>query len=118
MNPLVAQYRSLPRPTEHASATDASLRDRKVEIVRALDDEANEADVSSLLLDVLRDSAEANLARAEAIEVVGLYIDESSPLWRELFGELLRIHSDVTEDATLRSGAESFVSFVEQALEA
>jgi hypothetical protein len=115
MNPQVAEYRALPPAKE--GRPDAAVQERKVELIRALDDDANQAEVSALLLDLLRNASEFDLARAEAIEVVGLYIDESSPLWRELFGELLRIHADTAEDLTLQTAATQYSAFVAQALE-
>lgn len=113
MNPLVAEYRSL---RTQGPRSQPALDERKVEIVRALDEDANQDEVSGLLLDLLRDPAELESARVEAIEVVGLYIDESSSRWRELFQELLRIHGDATETEALRAGAQTYVSFIEQSL--
>lgn len=113
MNAHVAEYRSLPRTL---GQQDPKLQERKTELVRALDDYANAAEVSGLLLELLRDLGEFEQTRAEALEVVGLYIDESSPLWRELFGEVLRIHADATEGEAIKTAAALYAAFAEQSL--
>jgi hypothetical protein len=92
------------------------MNHRKCEIIRALDSEANQGDVSQLLLDVLREPLEVDLARVEAIQVVGLYVDESSPLRNELFNEVIRIFNSEDEDEMLQGWAERYVERLEQAL--
>lgn len=113
MNLLVAEYRSL-------SAAGGKLSEavvaRKLEIVRALDEEANQDSVSGLLLDLLRDNAESAQLRAEAIEVVGLYIDEGSAHWQELFREVLRIHQDPAEGEDVKRAAEPYAVFIAETL--
>lgn len=113
MHPLIAEFRSLPA----AGAKGADTADeRKLEIVRALDEDANDDAVSVLLLELLRNSAESARIRAEAVEVVGLYVDESSALWQELFREVLRIHGDATESAAVRAAAEPYAVFFTETL--
>lgn len=113
MNMLVAEYRSLPAAGERLSDPIVA---RKLEIVRALDEEANLDPVSRLLLDLLRDATEPDPVRAEAIEVVGLYIDESSALWQELFHEVLRIHRDPAAGEALKQAAEPYAVFLTETL--
>lgn len=114
MNDLVSEYRAMPWATDHLP--DSGLNHRKSEIIRALDSEANQDDVSQLLLDVLREPLEFDLARVEAIQVVGLYVDESSSLRNELFNEVIRIFNSEGEDEMLQGWAERYVKRLEQAL--
>lgn len=115
MHPLVAEFRAL--RADRKAATDSGADARKLELLKALDDDANESEVSTLLLEVLRDTAESIPVRAEAIEVVGLYIDETSPLWQELFRAVLRIHGDAHETEGVRQAVEPYVAFLRQTLE-
>ena len=96
MNTLVAEYRALPPSSDHLP--DAGPNDRKCEIIRELDGQANDAEVSELLLDVLRDGAEFDLARVEAIQVVGIYVEDGNPLSGQLRAELVRIASGDDDD--------------------
>jgi hypothetical protein len=107
MHPLVREYRSLPPSSDHLP--DDGPNGRKTAILRELDEDANDPDVSQLLLDILRDPAEFDLARVEAVQVAGLYIDESSPLAQELKAELERIVRDEEEDEMVRGWAERYV---------
>lgn len=66
MHPLVIEYRSLPPSSDHLP--DTGPNDRKCKILRELDDCANHPDDSSLLLEILRDLREFDLARVEAIQ--------------------------------------------------
>ena len=111
MNELVKEYRALPWKTDHLP--DTGLNNRKCEILRALDSDANSSEASALLLDVLRETAEFDLARVEAIQVVGLYIDASSPLCKALYQEVIRIFNDEGEDDMLRGWAERYVENLE-----
>ena len=70
MNPLVAEYRSLPPSSD--DLPDTGPNERKCKILFELDEQANDPDVSQLLLEVLRDSREFDLARVEAIKVVAI----------------------------------------------
>ena len=89
MNPLVAEYRALPWGTNHLP--DGALNSRKREIVFALDQHANDPDVSQLLLEVLRDPLEYDLARIEAMKVVRIYVEADNPLYEPLWAEVRRI---------------------------
>lgn len=108
---LVSEYRQLPPHSD--SLGDTSPNWRKCRILELLDERANDPDVSRLLLDVLRDSREFDLARVEAIKVVGIYISESNPLWPELRGELERIATD-EGDEMLRGWAEQMLTLPEE----
>jgi hypothetical protein len=107
MHPLVSEYRSLPPSSDHLP--DDGQNDRKCRILRELDQEANDPDVSRLLLDILTNPWEFDLARVEAVQVVGLYIDDSSPLSMELLAELARIAHDSDEDEMVRGWATRYV---------
>lgn len=109
MNALVAEYRSLPASSDHLP--DTGPNDRKWRILSALDSQANTPEVSQLLLDILSDRREFDLARVEAIEVVGVYIEDGNPLAKRLRAELLRIATDATEDEMLRGWAQRYVEF-------
>jgi hypothetical protein len=104
---LVAEYRALPASSNHLP--DSGDNDRKCEILIELDAHANEPSVSRLLLDVLQDPDEFDLARVEAIQVAGLYVAEANPLHDALNAELERIASSADEDDMLRGWAQRYV---------
>jgi hypothetical protein len=106
MNPLVVEYRSLPPSSDHLP--DTGPNDRKCKILLKLDEQANDPEVSQLLLDVLRDPHEFDLARVEAIKIVGIYISEDNPLAEKLWAEVYRI-AESDDDLTLRGWAEQSV---------
>jgi hypothetical protein len=62
---LVAEYRALPASSNHLP--DSGDNDRKCEILIELDAHANEPSVSRLLLDVLQDPDEFDLARDDML---------------------------------------------------
>jgi hypothetical protein len=107
MHPLVREYRGLPPSSDHLP--DTGPNGRKCEILRELDELMNEPDVSRLLLDILTDRSEFDLARVEAVQLVGLYLDERSPLAGELEAELARIVHDEDEDEMVRGWAGRYV---------
>lgn len=104
MHPLVQEYRGLPPSSDHLG--DIDLNYRKCDILRELDEEANVPEVSQLLLDVLADRLEYDLARVEALQVVGIYINERNPLLQELRAKVRRIARDEGEDEMIRGWAE------------
>ena len=112
MNELVAEYRALPVSSDHLP--DSGPNDRKCKILIALDAQANDPEVGQLLLDVLHDPREFDLARVEAIQVVGLYIEDTNPFAARLRAELLRIASDLGEDEMLQGWAQRYVSNIRE----
>jgi hypothetical protein len=108
MNPLVAEYRSLPASSDHLP--DTGPNDRKCNILFELDEQANDPDVSRLLLQVLRDPREFDLARVEAIKIVGLYISDENPLAQKLWAEVDRIAGS-DDDLMLQGWAQQSVDF-------
>lgn len=106
MNILVAEYRSLPPSSDHLP--DTGPNDRKCEILIELDEQANDPDVSQLLLEVLRDPHEFDLARVEAIKVAGLYVSDDNPLAKQLWAELYQI-AESDEDEMLQGWAQRYV---------
>jgi hypothetical protein len=108
MNPLVAEYHSLPPSSDHLP--DTGPNDRKCNILFALDEQANDPEVSQLLLEVLRDPREFDLARVEAIKVVGIYITDDNPLADQLWAEVYRI-AESDEDVMLQGWAQQSVDF-------
>ncbi len=106
MNPLVAEYRSLPPSSDHLP--DTGPNDRKCKILFELDEQANDPEVSELLLEILRDSREFDLARVEAIKVAGIYISDDNPLAKQLWIELHRIAAS-DADEMLQGWAEQYV---------
>ena len=106
MNALVAEYRSLPPRSDHLP--DAGPNDRKCTILRELDEQANDLEVSQLLLEILRDPLEFDLARVEAIQVAGLYISRDNPLFEQLWAQLYRIAAS-DEDEMLQGWATRYV---------
>ena len=105
---LVAEYRSLPPSSDHLP--DTGPNDRKCNILSALDEQANDPEVSQLLLEVLRDPREFDLARVEAIKVVGIYISNDNLLAEQLWAEVYRI-ADSGEDLMLQGWARQSVEF-------
>jgi hypothetical protein len=108
MNPVVAEYRTLPTDTDNLG--DTPENDRKCKLIEQLDDHANDADVSELLLDIMRNVREYDLARVEAIKVAGIYIEESCPNHAAVWAELNRIFNDESEDEMIRGWAERYVN--------
>jgi hypothetical protein len=108
MNALVAEYRSLPPSSDHLP--DTGPNDRKCKILFELDEQANNPDVSQLLLDVLRDPREFDLARVEAIKIVGIYISDDNPLAEQLWAEVYRI-AGKDDDLMLQGWAQQSVDF-------
>jgi hypothetical protein len=106
MNALVAEYRSLPPSSDHLP--DTGPNDRKCNILFELDERANNPDVSELLLEILRDPREFDLARVEAIKVAGIYISDDNPLAEQLWAELNRIAAR-DKDEMLQGWAQRYV---------
>jgi hypothetical protein len=109
MNYLVFEYRVLPTDSDYLGDTEPNHQ--KCAIIRKFDPIANDPDVSRLLLDVLRNRKEFDLARVEAIKVAGLYIDATNPLATEIRAELQRIADDSEEDEMLRGWADQYINF-------
>ena len=89
MHSLVAEYRALPPSTDHLP--DDGLNSRKREILFAPYEQANDPDVSQLLLDVLRNPLEFDLARVEAMKLVNTFVEGDNPLCEELWSAVRRI---------------------------
>jgi hypothetical protein len=106
MNALVAEYRSLPPSSNHLPDTGPS--DRKCNILFELDEQANDPEVSKLLLEILRDPREFDLARVEAIKVAGIYIKDENPLAKQLWAELYKVATS-DEDEMLQGWAQQYV---------
>ena len=106
MNALIAEYRSLPSSSDHLPDTGPNAR--KCDILFELDEQANDADVSQLLLDILRDPREFDLARIEAIKVVGIYVSDNNPLAEQLWADVYRIAGS-DEDVVLQGWAQQSV---------
>ena len=105
MNPVVVEYRTLPTDTDELG--DTPENDRKCKLIEQLDDHANDADVSRLLLDIMRKVREYDLARVEAIKAAG---EESCPNHAAIWAELNRIFSDESEDEMIRGWAERYIN--------
>ena len=108
MHPVVAEYRTLPTDTDDLG--DTTENDRKCKLVAQLDDFANDADVSQLLLDIMRNVREYDLARVEAIKVAGIFIEESCANYAAVTAELNRISDDESEDEMIRGWADRYVN--------
>ncbi len=106
MNALVAEYCSLPPSSDHLP--DMGPNDRKCNIIFELDERANDPDVSELLLQILRDPREFDLARVEAIKVAGIYVSNGNPLAEQLWAELDRIAAS-GDDEMLQGWAQRYV---------
>ena len=106
MNRLVAEYRALPPNSDHLP--DTGPNDRKCNILRELDEEANDPVVSQLLLEILQNPLEFDLARVEAIQVAGLYVTPDNPLAVQIWFELYRI-AESEEDEMLQGWAQRYV---------
>ena len=108
MHPVVTEYRSLPTDTDELG--DTAENDRKCKLIEQLDDFANDADVSELLLTLMRNPHEYDLARVESIKVAGIFIDESCPNYDDVVAELKRIVDDESEDEMIRGWADRYVN--------
>ena len=108
MHPVVAEYRTLPTDTDELG--DTTENDHKCRLIAQLDDHANDADVSELLLDIMRNVREYDLARVEAIKVAGIFVEESCPNYTAVIAELNRICGDETEDEMIRGWADRYVN--------
>jgi hypothetical protein len=108
MNALVAEYRALPQSSDHLP--DKGTNDRKCSILFELDEQTNDPDISQLLLDVLRNPREFDLARIEAIKVVGIYLSDDNPLAEQLWAEVYQIAGS-DDDLMLQGWAQQSVDF-------
>jgi len=99
----VAQYRALPFPSD--SLGDCADNHAKLDILRDLDEHANDEDVGQLLLDILNSPNEYDLARIESAKIVGIYVDKSSRLERKLKQQVWKIFADTDEDTLVRQHA-------------
>jgi hypothetical protein len=106
MNTLITEYRSLPPDSDFLP--DARPNYRKCEIIRELDEIANDQDVSQLLLEILKNPLEFDLARVEAIQVAGIYIQPDNPLAKQIQDELRRI-AECDDDEMLMGWAQRYV---------
>lgn len=106
MNPLILEYRSLPPDSDHLP--DTGPNHRKCEIIRELDENANDHDVSQLIIDVLKNPLEFDLARVEAIQVAGIYISPDNPFAKQIW-ELLRRLAESDDDEMLQGWAQRYV---------
>lgn len=106
MNPLVAEYRSLPPDSNHLP--DTGLNDRKCKIIEGFDETANDHEVSQLLIEILKNPLEFDLARVEAIQVAGLYVESNNPLAEQLWSELRRL-AESDDDEMLQGWAQRYV---------
>jgi len=94
----VRRYRALP--------PDAGDDDEvRIELLQALESYANDAEVGALLGEILRARGEYDLARIEAIKIVHLYVDETSPLEQALKRAVWDLFADRSEDALVRQHA-------------
>lgn len=98
---LVNRYRALQKSDSDFGGDDPT----KANIIRVLDEAANEPDVSQLLLDVLVDFRENEAARVEAIEIARRYVNESSPLEGSLKRQVWSILEDTGESLAIRQRA-------------
>ncbi len=100
---LVVRYRALPFPSDDLG--DCADNHAKPDILRDLDEHANNENVGELLLDILNASDEYDLARIEAAKIVHLYVDDSSPFERQLKQQVWNIFADANEDTMVRQHA-------------
>ena len=106
MNTLITEYRSLPTDSDYLPDTGPNYR--KCEIIRELDEIANDHEVSELLLEILKNPLEFDLARVEAIQVAGIYIKPNNPLAKQIKEELRRI-AECDDDEMLMGWAQRYV---------
>jgi hypothetical protein len=99
---LVVRYRTLPFRSD--ALGDCANNHQKLDILRDLDEYANDENVGQLLLDILNAPDEYDLARIEATKIVGLYVDSSSPLERQLKRQVWNIFADRNDDTLVRQG--------------
>jgi hypothetical protein len=111
MNTLVVEYRSLPPNSDHLP--DTGPNDRKCKILREFDEQVDDPEVSQLLLEILQNPLEFDLARVEAIQVAGLYVTSENPLAEQIWAQLYRI-AESDEDEMLQGWAQRYVELQRQ----
>lgn len=100
---LIQRYRELPFPSDHLG--DCEENDEKIELLLDLEEFANDELVGNLLFDILDTPNEFDLARIEAIKIVGVSVDDSSPLAQKLRRRVWEIFGDRNEDTMVRQHA-------------
>lgn len=124
LSQLIAKYRSLPFPSD--ALGDCADNHAKTDILRCLDEYANDESMGLLLLDILQSPNEYDLARIEAAKIVRIYVNQSSPLERRLKQQVWSIFADKNEDTLVRQhasqnicvgfGGDAEVSIIERVL--
>lgn len=105
---LVARYLALPFGSDRLG--DCPMNHAKVELLCQLDEYANESNVSQLLLDILASTDEYDLARIEATKIIGIYINETSPLERQLKYQIWNVFADSNDETLVRQHASQRIS--------
>lgn len=100
---LIQRYRALPFPSDPLG--DCEENDEKIELLLDLEEFANDEQVGKLLFEILDTSDEFDLARIEAIKIVGVSVDDSSPLAEKLRRRVWEIFGDRDEDTMVRQHA-------------
>ncbi len=100
---LVTRYRSLPFPSDLLG--DCTDNHAKLDLLGDLDDYANRESVGQLLLEILMATDEHDLARIEAAKIVGICVDNSSPLEHQLKQRLWKIFADTNDHTLVRQHA-------------
>lgn len=106
---LVARYRALPFPSGELG--DCAENYLKCQILSALGQYANEPEVLQLLLDILSERGELDLARMDAAKIVALEIDGRSPLERQLKDQLWCIAANVADNQLVRQQVAQCLQF-------
>lgn len=97
---IVEQYRKLPRWSDDEEETEAKTR-----LLEKLEEHANTAVAARLLFGILSATDELDLARAEAVRIVGDSVDSSCPIEGQLKSELWRIACNTDDDLFVRQCA-------------
>lgn len=111
MHPPAAEYRTLTPRSDRLG--DCPENHRKCALVEGLDDHVEDPTVAELLLEILREREEYDLARVEAVKVVGLFVAPHHPLHIELWSELKRIGQDPAEDEMIRGWAQRYLALTD-----
>ena len=104
---LVATYRGLTIGTDAMGDIPENLS--KVELLQQLDEHANAEAVAKLLLDVISSTSEFDLARIEAIKILGIYVGDSCNIERKLKRQLWAVLGDVQDDVVVRQHASQYI---------
>ena len=104
---IVATYRGMTIGTDAMGDSPENLS--KIELLQQLDEHANVESVAELLLDIIASTAEFDLARIEAIKILGIYVGASCTVEHKLKRQLWNVLANVHDDLVVRQHASQHI---------